>query len=160
MKSKLFPLLLVLVALMTSRVRADDISPRTLQGWLDFLGNEQGLPSVVARIGVADWERDEPRVAIRGQLYVWEDHFSIGAGKTASLRLLVVPDQDPAGAHPIVVGILDPRTGRGIFLPWARRYMDNLPDGNHMPRWMVSELAGATDRDEAQAAASPVKPLP
>ena len=160
MKYKLLPLFLLLFTLLMPQARAEDISPRTLQGWLDFLANDGGLPSVVARIGVADWERDMPRVTTGGQLYVWESRFYIGPNKTVSLRLLVVPDQDPAGSHPIVVGILDPRTGHGVFLPWARRYVDNLPEGNQMPRWMVSELAGVQDTEEAQATGAPAKARP
>ena len=157
MKYKLLPLLLVLLTLLPAQSRAQENYPRTLQGWLDFLGKDGGLPSVVARIGVADWERDVPRAASHGQLYVWEDRYYIDPSKNASLRLLVVPDEDPAGSHPIVVGILDPRTGHGVYLPWARRYLDNVPEGNHMPSWMVSELAGIHDADEAQAAGASTK---
>ncbi len=160
MKSKLLPLLLALLTLFTAHSRAQDSFPRTLQGWLDFLGKDGSLPSVVARIGVADWESDVPRVAIHGQLYVWENRFYIDDTRSASLRLLVVPDEDPAGSHPIVVGILDQRTGRGVYLPWAGRYLPNVAEGNHMPRWMVSALAGAQDTDEAKATTTPVKSQP
>jgi len=154
MKYKLLPLLLVLLTLLPAQSRAQDNYPRTLQGWLDFLGKDGGLPSVVARIGVADWERDVPRAASHGQLYVWEDRFYLDGAHNSSLRLLVVPDDDPAGSHPIVIGIVDPKTGRGTYLPWAARYVSSVPDGNRMPRWMVEELSGLQDTQEADAAST------
>ncbi len=148
------------MALFTGQSHGEDHAARTLQGWLDLLGKDGSLPAVVARIGVADWEHDMPRIAGAAQLYVWENRFAITSSRTANLKLLVVPDQDPAGSRPIVIGILDPRTGRGVYLPWARRYVDNVAEGNLMPRWMVAELAAAHDSDEASATGTPFKATP
>lgn len=98
------------------------------------------MGSIVNRIGGADWEKDAGNVIPKAQLYAWENRFYLSPTLNGRLELLVVPDENPTGSQPIAVGILDPRTGHGVYLPWARRYVDGVPPDYHIPRRIAREL--------------------
>lgn len=118
-----------------------DTAPRALQGWLDFLVQDSSLASVINRIGQADEEKSANKIAPNAEMYIWHDRFRVDATKDGNLQLIAVPDEDPVGRRMMVVAILDPNRRRGIYLPWARRYVQDVPRGNYMSRYVLSTLA-------------------
>jgi len=137
-KKLLLPL--PVLALLTLQAHAQDTSVRTLQGWLDFLGKDPNLGAVVTRIGSADSEKNASKVTPEAQMYVWPNRFYIDDTKNGDLDLIAVPNGDPAGSQLIVIAILDPRNGSGIYLPWARRYVFHVPYENRIPREVMAQL--------------------
>jgi len=135
-------LILSLLALFPLHSRAQDTSVKPLQGWLDFLVSNASLSSVVARIGGADTAKSVNYLAPNAQMYIWENRFYLDSQKTARLELVAVPDGDPANRQMIVIAIIDPARPRGIYLPWAGRYVDTVPHSNYIPRGIMQALLG------------------
>ena len=126
----------------TSNSFSQETTVKPLQGWLDFLVQDASLASVVNRIGLADEATSADKIAPNAQLYVWHNRFESGSAKDDSLELVAIPDQEPTGSRMMVIAILDPGNRKGIYLPWARRYVDNVPRGNSIPRYLLSTLVG------------------
>jgi hypothetical protein len=140
MKHKLLPLTLSAFALLTLQSFGQDITVRPLQGWLDFLAKDASLSSVVHRIGKADEERNVDKIASDAQMYMWYGRFATGATKDDSLELIAIPDPDPNLRQMIVVAILDPVRRRGIYLPWAGRYLEDVPHESFIPHYLMDTL--------------------
>jgi hypothetical protein len=136
MKMKLLPLMLVAFGLFAGEGFGQDMTVRDMHGWLDFLVKDASLSSVVHRIGKADDERDATKLAPKAQMYIWNSRFQTGASKDENLDLIAVPDTDPNLNQMIVIAILDPVRRRGIYLPWAGRYLDN-PFGTYIPKTVM-----------------------
>ena len=119
---------------------AQDTSARTLQGWLDFLGQDPSLASVFHRIGDADKEKNVDKIASHARMYVWYGRFENDTGKNDRLDLVAAPDEEPDGPHMIVIAVLDPVSRRGIYLPWAWRYVDDMPRGTFIPHVLMQAL--------------------
>jgi hypothetical protein len=130
------------LALLPIQSWAQDTSARNLQGWLDFLVPDATMPSIVSRIGPADAEKSVDYLAPNARLYIWNNKFYNGTTEGARLELVTVSDNDPLGAHQIAIAIIDPNRGRGIYLPWARRFVDNVPAENHIRHTFVAEMLG------------------
>jgi len=125
---------------LTLRSPGQDTSAKPLQDWLDFLVRDASLASVTERIGSADREKSVDYMASQAQMYIWNNRFENGTTKNSRLELVAVPDNDPAGPQMIVIAILDPSLHRGIYLPWARRFVNNVPSGNLIRRALLAEL--------------------
>ncbi len=129
-----------LVAILALRCPAQDSSAKPLQGWLDFLVQDASLDSVTHRIGVPDKEKSADYMAPHARMYIWFNRFESDATRNHRLELVAIPDGDPAGSRMIVIAILDPEGRRGIYLPWARRFVDDVPTGNLISNELLGEL--------------------
>jgi hypothetical protein len=132
--------LLAVVALLPMESWGQDTGAKPLQDWLDFLVTEATVPSVVDRIGQPDVEKSVAYMAPNAQLYVWYNRFERGPKKEARLELVAVPDNNPLGSQMMVIAIIDPNGPRGIYMPWAPRYVDNVPMGYHVGHAMMAAL--------------------
>jgi len=134
-------LLAILVLASTSmHTWAQDKTAKPLQGWLDFLVSDAKLPGIVERIGNADQEKSVAYIAPNAELYIWNNRFANGTKENARLEMVGVPNGDPIDPAVIVIAIIDPNRARGIYMPWARRYVDDVPDRGFIPETMLAEL--------------------
>ena len=127
--------------LFTLQSLGQDTTARNLQEWLDFLGQDSRLSAVIDRIGGADKEKSVNKVAPNAESYVWYNRFKNGTTTNGNLELVVAPEQRTNGSEMVVVAIMDGRHHKGIYLPWAWRFVDYVPSGNRIPNNVLKELA-------------------
>jgi hypothetical protein len=133
---------LFLLALIPLQSWAQDTAAKPLQGWLDFLVSDASMGSVVHRIGVADEEKDVAYFAPNAQMFTWYNRFDANTNQYNRLEMVAVPDGDPVTHEMIVVAIIDPNRGRGIYMPWAARYVDTAYRSHYIPRGIMQAMLG------------------